>query len=240
MLVFLGVFILCGLGTWQIQRLEWKTKLLAAMESENAKDAKNFKISMAAIPSNPDDAFFLRGTAQGVFDYENEILVGPKALDGIFVQDVITPLLLKDGGILLVQRGLVSDKAHPPPPSSRPDQTEWVTGALRKPHLTRFISANRPAENLWHQADIKQIAATKGLDHVAPVILYAEDGSYTKNAPWPKIRLNSMPRPPNNHFFYAIFWFTMATILVGFSIIVRRSDRKSANKASLPRHKHEF
>jgi surfeit locus 1 family protein len=216
----ISLVILCTLGTWQLQRLSWKTVLLANIQAEIHKDAAGFIVTPQDIPQSPEDTFFMRGTVQGVFDYKNEIRLGPKAADGFFMNQILTPLIFESGETLLVQRGWAMEKTVDLEAINRQrtGQREWVSGYFRKPQagypIHKFIGIeNSPAMNRWHYINIAQIAQAKGLNMVLPVVLYAEDASYAPAA-WPKIEYQDIRLPNNNHKHYAAFWFTMAGVLL--------------------------
>src|SRR4051812_28970978 len=95
--------ILCGLGAWQLERLQWKLALIARVDS-----------NMAAAPlppgqllaMNPDDAQYRRVTLPGQFDHAKEAYVFTTD-EGAAVYHVLTPFKTNDGKVLMVDRGEV-------------------------------------------------------------------------------------------------------------------------------------
>src|SRR5262249_284915 len=82
-----------ALGTWQIQRLQWKTALLARLED-------NLVRPPLPLPPHVDpdavDAFdHRRVSTRGVFDHSKEMLVGPRMKDDKEGMMVVTPLVRK-------------------------------------------------------------------------------------------------------------------------------------------------
>lgn len=230
----MGIVILCSLGTWQIYRLEWKTDLLAKIESEYAKDARTTIITSDQLKKAQEERTpFLRGTLKGIFDYKNEILVGPRSVKGNFIYDVITPLALNDGKIILVNRGWVDEKHHNPSQihQGQYGQPERVTGVIRSPASThplyRFsMPSNDPEKNVWYYLNIPEVAEKNNLTNVLPLEMVAENLPYETDD-WPKITGNSKPELRNNHLQYAVFWFSMAGILAGVYVLRFRKPHSS-------------
>ena len=98
----LGIFILCALGLWQLQRLEWKNRLLQTIEAEYAKDATTLLIS----PENLEKDFeFKRGTVRGTYNFNRQIMIGPRVYEGLPGWHLLAALELEDGSFLLANRG---------------------------------------------------------------------------------------------------------------------------------------
>src|SRR3954471_16773909 len=82
--------ILCGLGTWQLERLQWKLALIARVNSHMA---------AAPLPLNAiqamttDEAQYRRVTLQGRFDHAHEAYVFTTDA-GAPVYHVLTPFIL--------------------------------------------------------------------------------------------------------------------------------------------------
>lgn len=204
----LGVSILCGLGIWQLQRLEWKNGIVEKLDAEYRKDAQNTHLTSSDLEKTFD---FKRGTLTGIYDFKNQVRVGPRVYDSLPGFHVITPLKLDDGSDVLVNRGWVSEHWTFADEINPPAGTVQVTGLLRPPSKDNpFRPENAPDKDQWYDADPEQIAAAKNLSRVHKYILYVE-GSETDNYPLP---LPGRLAFENNHLYYAFFWFTMAGILV--------------------------
>src|SRR5882757_9586650 len=95
--------ILCGLGVWQLERLQWKLALIARV---------NAHMAAAPVPldqilaMNPDDAQYRRVALRGHFDHAHEAYVFTTDA-GAPVYHVLTPLLTDDGKVVMVDRGEV-------------------------------------------------------------------------------------------------------------------------------------
>ncbi len=213
-LTVLGILVLCALGTWQLQRLEWKQDLLAALERELQVQANQVEIDVAALPA---DLIFKRGYVEGRFLQDQLIYVGPRALDGKHGYHVVTPLETRDKKTILVNRGWIplGLKAHI---EEFGEEKVRVSGMMRPPPKGNFMTPdNIPKQDIWYTIDVVQFQNTKNLTLDTPYILYAEL-EVVKNTDYPKyvaaeVQLN------NNHMQYAFFWFAMALGLLSVYVL---------------------
>jgi surfeit locus 1 family protein len=200
---------LCGLGYWQLQRLEWKNGIVKKLDAEYTKDAAQNIISPSDLSKQVD---YRRGTLRGVYEYHNQVRVGPRVYGNIPGYQVITPLRLEDNSVILVNRGWVPNEwRFENEEVLSPHETVNVTGMIRKPGDDNpFMPENRPAKDEWYHIVPSEIAAAKGLSDMRPYILYLE-GDETSIYPLPQ---SKRPELRNDHLQYAIFWFVMAGILL--------------------------
>lgn len=207
-LITLALFAtLIGLGTWQIQRLQWKEALLATIHDNMAQKP-------VPMPEKIDDIQawqYRRVTLAGAFDFSHEMLVKPRTLDGETGYDMVVPFIRASGGTVMVDRGWISDALMPK--ASRPrGSLMQIEGVLRetKPS-TGFTPDNDPAKKDWYWIDVKAMADAGGLQNVAPMVLYISDkkpGVYPVGGRVQAIDIR------NDHKQYAIFWFGMAFVLL--------------------------
>lgn len=205
----------CGLGVWQLQRLAWKTALLAGIDRAE---------SSPAIPLPADPPLFAKVRAEGTW------LAGHYALYGADVSDTPTGprmgaglimALQRDGGAppVLVDRGWV--------PVERADDVAadggraTVEGYVRLPAQPGLFSpADDPPLHRYYTLDPAAIGPSLGLGRVAPFVLVAIGPPRAGQYPQPTQRL---PRPPNDHLSYAITWFGLgAALAVIFGIYARK------------------
>ncbi len=216
-IVIIGVGILCALGTWQVQRLQWKSDMIekleagyAALENNQApllQKAELQKISAAEQP-------MAIGRVRGSLRRDGAILLGPKPDEGRIGYHLLIPLNLIDGGTIIVNTGWV-DAIWKDDPADRlvmlPQENVTITGVLRKADWNRFTPKNSPSQDQWFRADIDQIAAAKNLNDVYPFILYASASQPELHDVKP---LDQRWLPRNKHMQYALFWYAMALTLI--------------------------
>jgi len=222
LLTLLGIVILGSLGYWQLQRMEWKLALLEDLNAEYNKDAALDIID----PSDIDGDFeFRRGTLEGTYDFEKQILVGPRVYKSIPGRHVYTPFRLEDGSYILINRGWVSNEwkdEDEAPWKLAAEQNGSISGLLRNPPQDNpFTPENKPITNQWYTANTAQIAEVKDIPSLHGKVFFLEDLETEGEYP---IAMATKPEFANDHFQYALFWFTMAGVL--FVIFCLRFLRK--------------
>ncbi|KAL7822734.1 SURF1 domain-containing protein [Trichoderma gracile] len=151
------------LGTWQVQRLDWKTRLIAKFEDRLIREP--LPLPPHIDPSVVGEFDYRRVLATGRFRHDQEMLVGPRMRDGQDGFMVITPLERKDGSTILVNRGWISKKHRSQ--STRPDSLVQgevtVEGLLREPwKKNMFTPENRPDKGEFYFPDVHQMAELTG------------------------------------------------------------------------------
>ncbi|KAI0384371.1 SURF1-domain-containing protein [Hypomontagnella monticulosa] len=149
------------LGTWQVQRLGWKTELIAKFEDRIVREP--LPLPPRVDPDAIHDFDFRRVRARGRYRHDLEMLVGPRMRDGEQGFMVVTPLEREgEGTTVLVNRGWISKKFRDrrSRPESLPTSEVEVEGLLREPwKKNMFTPENRPDKNEFYFPDVKQMAA---------------------------------------------------------------------------------
>jgi surfeit locus 1 family protein len=205
-----GLLVLLGLGTWQVERLQWKESVIAERQARLAAPPE-------PLPSEAEDwrAFdFRRVQASGAFRHDLEQLFGASAIHGRLGHHVLTPLLRADGPAVLVDRGWVpADKAHPA--ARRAGQVEGevrLTGIARYRGSDRsgwFTPDNQPRARLWFRYDLPALEEAIGLE-LLPVVVEADASAQSGGLP---IGGRTRVELPNNHLQYALTWYGLAAVL---------------------------
>lgn len=207
----LALLTLLGLGTWQLQRLAWKTALMDEIRSRQAMEP----MPLPATIADPPALRFRKVSVQGTFDHGREIHLFAHTKRGNLGYQVITPLQQADGTWVLVNRGWVPD-ARKDAATRAEGQVAGpvsITGTAR-PTWNRhmFLPDNNAATNHWFFGDIPAMAAHLGLS-VAPVFVEADatpnPGGLPLGGQTPTDNIS------NNHLQYALTWYMLAVALVG-------------------------
>ena len=197
-----AILLLLGLGTWQVQRLAWKTALIAERQAA-------LSASPAPLPETPDAARaldFHRVTAEGTFENDRELYIGAFSTRDVEGYQVVTPFRLADGKLLLVNRGWVPEAKWDPAARAEGELAgpTTVDGILRLAIVPKSIFSwlvptpvNRPNENFWFYVEAGPAKNPGGF----PV------GGQTRIA------------LPNDHLEYAITWYSFAVILAAIYLI---------------------
>jgi surfeit locus 1 family protein len=152
-----------ALGSWQVQRLGWKTDLIAKFED---------RLTRPPLPLPP----YIDPTAIGEFDYrrviavgrfrhDEEMLVGPRLMEGEDGYNVITPLERANGSTILVSRGWIAkkfreQKAREQSGEALPKGEVTVEGLLREPFKKNmFTPDNNLVKREFYFPDIPQMAS---------------------------------------------------------------------------------
>jgi surfeit locus 1 family protein len=219
-IALIGVAILLGLGTWQLQRLAWKEALLATI-------ASRMEAPSAMLPmdfGDPDAWTFRRAKAEGHFVNDKAIWLYGRTYDGKAGIHLLVPLDRGQGVALLVDRGFVPlETGNQLAAFAAADGDVTVQGIVRAPEPPGLFSpGNRSAQNIWYDVDIPAIEKTVGMK-LAPVYLATQT---RPDSGWPAATGGTESSGiRNEHLNYAIFWYTMAAALAVIYVLSSRSRR---------------
>jgi surfeit locus 1 family protein len=209
-----GLILLVALGVWQLNRLAWKTDLIALREARLADPAVALSDDVAKLE-------FRRVLVEGEFLHDKEIFLAATR-DGRFGFHLITPLKRTDGTYVLINRGWI-------PPGmreswlradSRTDGQVTLEGVIRSsPGRGRLTPENDVEKNYWFWRDYASMAAFAGVD--AP--LYMIEAGPAENPGGVPIGREFKVDIPNDHFQYVIVWFSLAVILAVIFFLSQRT-----------------
>lgn len=208
-----GIIVLLGLGTWQLQRLEWKEGLIAAYQARRAAPPIPLPDPIADPAALDNRPVRLRGR----FLNDRELYLGARSYKGQVGFHVVTPFRLDDGRSVLVDRGWVPPDRRDPAtrPQGQLAGTVEVTGLARVGGWRgsdMFRPANQPEQNHWLWYDLPAMAARAGLDDaITAVYVAAAPRALPGGLPigvLPGVSLR------NDHLQYAITWYTLAAALL--------------------------
>jgi surfeit locus 1 family protein len=218
-----GLLILLALGSWQMQRLGWKERVLAERATAAAGQPVPLPPSDTVLTGEATEALAFRRTeAQGVFLHEAERRVQGQYLTSTGRQPdqlgvhVVTPLRLVDGSLLLINRGWAPLTGE----IMRPMGRVTVTGLIRPfPEKGWMQPENDPARDAWFRVEARSM--TTGL--TGPVAGYYLDAVAEPGHTAPPYGGQSRIALPNNHLQYALTWYSLAVVLLGVWGAVVRS-----------------
>lgn len=230
--------LLVGLGFWQVERWGAKQRLKQRVaERIHAVPAPPpAPADWSALHPKADE--YKRVTITGRFLHDRETYLytlwsaeaGGQATQG---WSVFTPMRMRDGAVVLVDRGFVPDQKRAPEsrPASLVEGETSVTGLLRMPEPRgMFAAPDQPGKREFFTRDPKAMAAAVGLPEAAPFTV-AADATPVPGG-WPKGG-NTRVSFPDNHLQYAATWFTLALcVLVLFAIWLRRANKAPTGAAA--------
>lgn len=218
LLTILGVAILCGLGTWQVYRLAWKTEIIARLDAAYGGE-RSKPLDIKAF----EDEMFGFGRLEGIFLPEKALLIGPKTRDGEIGKDLIAPLKTPQGTVL-IDMGWTQYPLDELPIYHLSGKKVWFEGLAYRPTWNSFTPENDPQNDVWYKPDTEEIARDKNLENVLPFMFRALHASHKMDAQFPN---NEPWYPNNNHLYYTIFWFTMAGVMIviyALRFIIKKAD----------------
>lgn len=209
------VVVLTGLGVWQVQRLGWKTDLIARVEARLATP-----VSAAPAPSawpalDPQSREYARVSVTGEYLPDSDALVkAVTELGGGYW--VMSPLRSTEGWVVWINRGFVPQDSSAPAGRPLPYGKQLITGLLRASQPGgAFLRENDPATDRWYSRDTEALSTSRGIDEAAPYFIDA-DRSDTDAFPIGGLTVVSFR---NAHLGYALTWFTLAAGLAIASVI---------------------
>ena len=209
-----GLLVLVYLGVWQTKRLSWKEALLenisynlsvepSLLPEKLKKIEHNYKMVMVEGSLEPTSIFVLtpiKGTGAGF--------------------RVISPLKLKDGSKILIDRGVIKEEEKAR--LETPTQHRFVIGYLFWPNETDYFTPEPNIKRkMWFSRDLEKMANFLETQQILVVS--------TENRLDPSIKMQDPTKDiPNNHLQYAITWFMMAILWFGMSVyfVYKMTGRK--------------
>ncbi len=206
------VAVLIALGSWQLQRLDWKRALIAEIQERGAAAP----VGLARELSDPA-LEYAPVRLHGRFLHDKELYVSARTYKGKVGLHIVTPLRLDDGRAVLVNRGWVPPKRKDPATraASQFEGDVIVEGLIRRGGWggsAPFRPENQPDDNLWLWMDLAAMAAHAGLEHAVTQV-YMASGPAPNPGGYP-IGGQARLALDNNHLQYAITWYTLAGVLL--------------------------
>ena len=224
--VALGVLILLGLGTWQIERKAWKEALIATLTQRLSAEPRPLPPAVQWMQMTAENSEFLRVRLSIEWPGGKDALVytGASALrDDVKSQGyfVFTPARVLGLGTVVINRGFVGAMTYP---AARGVQE--IVGVLRWPEPPHWLVAAHDADGaIWTVRDHRAMAALRGWGAVAPFYVEMEAPEPPGGLPHPaalKVQLR------NDHLHYAITWYALAAVtVVMFTLWSWRRRRES-------------
>ena len=199
-----GVLVLVSLGFWQVHRLSWKQAILS--DIDNTITAEPVELNLELI-TRKDQYLPVRSEGQ-ILQEEAHVLISLKTKGAgyrlISVFETLSGKILLDQGFISLER---KNKL-------RVTRRVDVLGNLYWPdEIDSFTPEPDQEKKIWFARDIKRIALAL---NTKPILLVAR--SITPNNSNVMMLPISSVRIPNNHFQYAITWFSLAFVWLGMTV----------------------
>jgi surfeit locus 1 family protein len=223
----IGVVILAGLGTWQLQRLGVKQSLIRQMDERRVQAPVSLDEAVS-LAETTGDVDYLPIAIRGRFAGDKEILM-LTTFEGNAGWRVITPFVSDTGIVVLVDRGVVPDNLRERRDSRILAGDQDIAGyALwHRAGQGLFDPENAVEQNKWFWWDVPAMLASVSIGEglkTAPFILHLDAKAGDRAFPRPVAPADALR---NNHLQYALTWFALALVLALFAGLAIRSDMKS-------------
>ena len=219
-----GCALFTCLGFWQWHRGQYREEVWAQFQHETSPAAEVTGARLATFPR------FTRVRVQGRLDTEHQVLLENRPRDGRPGYEVLTPLVLTDGSLLLVNRGWLPFSGYrdrlPDVTVVAPDSL-ILTGRLDQLPTAGLASGRAPpaTAGAWPRlttfpttADLTQILGQRVDDRV--LLLDADSGpGYERRWLPPGVA-------PDRNFSYAIQWWAFAAIALGLFLFLNVEKRR--------------
>lgn len=230
--VALSVVVMVNLAFWQIDRFHQRQSFNAILSARVPAASAPLADVLTKYP-NPADAEWYRVIATGTYLLDEDVSVVNVTQDGQAGHDAVSPLLLDNGQVLLVNRGFLPLNMDIP---QAPTGRITIEGRLRMSAIRRTGAvSDAPTGELQ---EVQRI----DIDRLAPQLPYTPVAMYVE-------LLNSQPADSDTlsrvadpvftngpHLSYAVQWFLFSGCAIGgWFIAVRREfqrQRRQSNQRS--------
>ncbi len=219
-LAIAAVVVMINLGFWQLRRLDQRQTFNTQVTSHESLDVVPIE-DVVGPDTNPDDVIWRNVTATGTYLPDEQVIIVNRAQENLAGVNVVTPLQLAGGTIVLVNRGFVASTDEVPAP---PEGTVEVLGRIREGQERTLGQLSDPAEGELTEAqriDIPRLAPQMP-GPVEPVyldLISSEPDQGPIPVPVPEPEVTEGP-----HLGYAVQWFIFsACVPIGWVLAVRKS-----------------
>lgn len=210
----LGLMLLSGLGTWQINRGLSKDNVLSLVNNKH----KDYP-QLSELPENSSSANYQQATLAGQWYDKQFFLLDNRIYKGQAGYEVLTPFQLPDNQHLLINRGWIprSQTDNIPLPESAE-----LTGTLYLPKkgytIGEAIHSDQLIDNIWPKTSLYMDPAAFSAalkQPLSPLILVLDE-----THPDSLIRIwKPVVIEPERHYAYALQWYGLAVVFIIFGVI---------------------
>jgi surfeit locus 1 family protein len=207
------------LGAWQLDRLNQKQSLLQDIY---------YRLQQEPIPLedlgqiDKDTHNYRRVQITGKFEQKPLYVLTSEKPWGTGFQQILA--FQTKTGRILVDRGYIPENQKDS--IAIPSDSVTLEANLYWPNETGFFTpAPDTQKNIWFARDVDIMADTLNTD---PILAVVQPSSNPENI-WPRPVITDTRAIPNNHFQYAMTWFSLSLIWLVMSAIWIRRIRQNIN-----------
>lgn len=222
-----ALVVLVGMASWQVKRLLWKDALIKEINAKlEILPVKLNDLSFAKDEASFEQMQYRKFRIKGKFLHESEmhLFTGAREMKGDLGYDILTPFILDNGEVVLVDRGWVpSDmKDQMSRPKTLHEGEAELVVMLHKGEVrpSAFTPNNDLLKNIWFWIDmplINEVLKLKLGNYYFREVAVGYVGKDILPAPG---KVNIELR--NDHLEYAITWSLLAVILLVIYVLYVR------------------
>ena len=205
---FIGLIFLFALGTWQLDRLQWKNKLIAERQSFLNDVPMQFNGDIAQL----NGLMWRPVLVSGIYEHNKELYLAARSMRGNVGFHVLTPFRLSNGKSFLINRGWVPREKKLPSTRVKANiQDKIEVIGIINPGFKKgpFSPKNDAAKNVWLYVDFEEMSKVINIDLEEFVV----DAKGNGEGGFP-IGSQTRVTLPNDHLQYAVTWYLLSITLV--------------------------
>lgn len=221
--VFFSLFV--KLGFWQIQRAEEKEAMLSMKESFALKEPLQWNETMK-LPQHYEHIKVYGTYLPQLFLLDNQ------HHQHQFGYDVLSPLLLSNGRVVLIDRGFIAaDVTRVTVPQIKiPEGRIEINGSTYHPEKNPWTLGDK-FEQKTQNTTIIEVFDAKILNQLLQKKVYPFIIRLDKDNPNGFVReWATVSMPPQRHLAYALQWFVMAFVVLILFVVLNLKKKNEKNK----------
>ena len=207
------LFVLFGMGVWQVQRFFYKQDLIASL----GQSSKNISVSSSVSDLNKKLNYQIKVEGQFI---PNKTIFWYSLQKNKMGYYLLVPFKMRDGTIL-VDLGWSKTKTDVNIKRGKHVLSGYLLGFSGP---SKFVIDNDIKGRTWFRLDKDEIDNYFGYS-IMPFVLKVSDKKYLEGGD-----LFVPKKITNNHVYYAVMWFSLAIIWVVFMFIYNRANKKNREK----------
>ena len=214
----LAMTILLSLGTWQLERLRWKSLIISTMNKHISLSPREINASVINDIKNYN---YRRIKLEGTYIYNKNITIYSKVLNGKVGRHLIIPFKTKFGYIL-INKGFIPKDYNIDLAFAEKAKNISINGIVKfQQKINYFTPKNNLITNEWYYINLDEIGKFLNIP-LMDFYLIEEDNPKERYPVGSQYNL----KVPNDHLQYAITWFSLA---IALSIFMHLLWRKNVN-----------
>ncbi|MGC6537597.1 MAG: SURF1 family protein [Candidatus Puniceispirillaceae bacterium] len=216
-----ALLVLIMLGSWQVQRLTWKTELINQFQERSQAQP----VYPASDSLKAGEIEFQRIAIDGEFIHDQTVYLTGRTYEGNAGFHVVTVFETNRGDQFFINRGWVSEAYREPEsrPFSMIEGATRIEGIIRLPQRQgQFVPDNEPDKGFWFTMKPDEVASFLKLPNVEQAFFIDAVRPLDAKLTLP-IAAEVKVDVRNAHLNYAITWFGLALSLIGVYIAYHHS-----------------